>query len=84
MSLCSFNYFNRISNRNGNPAAISAITRKLTIIVWIIIVKGVQFKPENNYEFLDQKRKRKVQEMKKLIHKFDVKTNELGLQCGGL
>ena len=32
------------------------------------------------YEFLDQKRKRKVQEMKKLIHKFDIKISDLGLQ----
>ncbi len=35
---------------------------------------------EHGYEFLDQKRKRKVQEMRKLIHKFDIKTDELGLQ----
>jgi hypothetical protein len=45
---------------------------------------GVPYKPENDYEFLDQKRKRKVQEMKKLIHKFDIKTNELGLLLNGL
>jgi hypothetical protein len=35
--------------------------------------------PPTLYEFLDQKRKRKVQEMKKLIHKFNVSTTELGL-----
>jgi hypothetical protein len=29
---------------------------------------------------LDQKRKRKVQEMKKLIHKFDITPTDLGLQ----
>jgi transposase len=45
-----------------------------------MIVKGVPYKPINDYEFLDQKRKRKVQEMKKLIHKFDIKINNLGLQ----
>jgi hypothetical protein len=41
------------------------------------------FAPEwgSDYEFLDQKRKRKVQEMKKLIHKFDIKINDLGLQA---
>jgi hypothetical protein len=31
-------------------------------------------------EFLDEKRKRKVQEMKKLIYKFDIKTDELRRQ----
>jgi transposase len=46
-----------------------------------MIFKGVPYKPESDYEFLDQKRKRKVQEMKKLIHKFDIKINDLGLQA---
>jgi hypothetical protein len=49
-----------------------------------MIVKGVPYKPATDYEFLDQKRKRKVKEMKKLIHKFDIKTDELGLQLIGL
>lgn len=49
-----------------------------------MIVKGVPYKPATDYEFLDQKRKRKVQEMKKLIHKFDITTDELGLQLIGL
>lgn len=35
---------------------------------------------ETQYEFLDQKRKRKVMEMKKLIHKFDITPDDLGLQ----
>ena len=46
-----------------------------------MIVKGIPYKPLSDYEFLDQKRKRKVQEMKKLIHKFDIKINDLGLQA---
>jgi transposase len=64
------NFFNRIAYRKGRPAAISATARKLAVIIWNMIVKAVPYRPENNYEFLDQKRKRKVQEMKKLIHKF--------------
>ena len=55
----------------------------------IVIIGGLKeycaliFSQDNNehgYEFLDQKRKRKVQEIRKLIHKFDIKTDELGLQ----
>ena len=46
-----------------------------------MILKCVPCKTENDYEFLDQKRKRKVQEMKKLIHKFDIRINDLGLQA---
>ena len=46
-----------------------------------MIVMAVPYKTETDYEFLDQKRKRKLQEMKKLIHKFDIKINDLGLQA---
>jgi transposase len=74
------NFFNRIAYRKGRPPAISATARKLAVIIWNIIVKGVPYKPHSDYEFLDQKRKRKVQEMKKLNHKFDIKINDLGLQ----
>jgi hypothetical protein len=49
-----------------------------------MIVKGVPYKPENDSEFPDQTRKRKVQEMKKLIHQCDIKTDELGLEINDL
>jgi transposase len=74
------NLFNHIAYRKGRHAAISATEMKLAIVIWNMIVRNVPYKPENNYEFLDQKRKRKVQEMKLLIHKFDIKINNLGLQ----
>lgn len=74
------NFFNRVCYRRDRAAAISATARKLAVIIWNMIVKGVPYDPPGIYEFLDQKRKRKVQEMKKLIHKFNVSTDELGLQ----
>ena len=49
-----------------------------------MIVKSIPYNQETTYEFLDQKRKRKEKEMKKLIHKFDITTNELGLHISGL
>ena len=45
-----------------------------------MITKKVPYKTDTQYEFLDQKRKRKVMEMKKLIHKFDITPDDLGLQ----
>ncbi len=45
--------------------------------------KKTSYNNEHGYELLDQKRKRKVKEMRKLIHKFDIKTDELGLQFSG-
>jgi len=78
------NFFNRINYRKGRVSAISATARKLAIIIWNMIVKQQPYNNEHGYEFLDQKRKRKVKEMRKLIHKFDIKTDELGLQLSGL
>lgn len=49
------------------------------VIIWNMVVKSIPYRPPIMYEFLDQKRKRKVQEMKKLITKFNLTTNELGL-----
>jgi len=73
------NFFKRISFRKGRISAISA-ARKLAVIIWNMLVKKVPYKPETDYEFLDQKRKRKVLEMKRLIHKFDITPDDLGLQ----
>jgi transposase len=71
------NFFKRIAFRNGRVSAISATARKLAVIIWNMIVKRIPYKPDSTYEFIDQKRKRKVQEMKKLIHKFDITINDL-------
>ena len=54
------NFFKRISFRKGRAAAISATARKLAIIIWNMVVKAVPYSPPTTYEFLDQKRKRKV------------------------
>lgn len=73
-----YNFFVRISIRKGRAAAVTATARKLALIIWNMIVKRVPYNPSNQYEFLDQKRKRKVREMRKLIHKFGISTDELG------
>lgn len=72
-----YNFFVRISIRKGRSAAVTATARKLAIIIWKMVVQRVKYNPPNPYEFLDQKRKRKVLEMRKLIHTFDIKTEEL-------
>ena len=54
------NFFKRISNRKGRTSAISATARKLSVIIWNMIVKRIPYKPEQEYLFLDQKRKLKL------------------------
>lgn len=73
------NFFKRIAFRRGRVAAISATARKLAVIIWNMIVKRIPYKPETEYQFLDQKRK-KITQMKKLIAKFDITTNDLSFQ----
>jgi transposase len=73
------NFFRRISFRKGRNAAISATARKLAVIIWNMIVKNQPYRNEHGYEFLDQKRKRKVLEAKKLIQKFGINMEELAL-----
>jgi transposase len=72
------NFFIRICIRKGRTAAITATARKLAIIIWNMVVKKIPYNPPNQYEFLDQKRKRKVLEMRKLIQKLDIKPIEIG------
>jgi hypothetical protein len=71
------NFFKRIAFRKGRVSAISATARKLAVIIWNMVVKKVPYKPVTIYEFDAQKRKR-IAQMKKLIHKFDIKNDELG------
>ena len=64
--------------RKGRVSAISATVRKLAVTLWNMIVKHISYNNEHGYEFLDQKRKRKVKELRKIIAKFNINNEELG------
>lgn len=53
------NFFKRIAFRKGRTSAVSATARKLAIIIWNMIIKGIQYKPPTTYEFLRSKKKAK-------------------------
>jgi transposase len=71
------NFFTRIAYRKGRASAISATARKLAVIIWKMLHDHQQYAPSSIYEYLDQKRKRKVRELQKQIAKLDVKLNDL-------
>lgn len=77
-------FFGRIQYRRGRPAAISATARKLAVIIWNMIVNEVPYSPPSVYEYLDQKRKRKVREMQKQIAKFGITVNDLNFTQNSL
>ena len=71
------NFFKRICYRKGRGCAISATARKLAVILWNMIVKKIPYTTHTNYEFFEQKRKRKIKEIKRLMHQFDIKSLEV-------
>lgn len=72
-------FFKRVAFRKGRQAAVSATARKLAVIIWNMLSKGVPYQPPTQYLFLDEKRKLKlVQRIKKNIAKLDLKPEEVG------
>jgi len=71
-------FFKKIAFRKGRQAAITATARKLAVILWNMVTKKEQYKPKNEYLFLDQKR-RAIAQLRKKISKFGIDPNELGI-----
>lgn len=73
-------FFHRINFRKGRVSAITATARKLAVIIWNMIVKGVQYENPEGYLYLDQKRKLGLSKrIRKQIDKFGITTEDLGL-----
>jgi transposase len=71
-------FFHRINFRKGRVSAITATARKLAVIIWNMVVKGIQYKNPEGYLYLDQKRKLGlVKRMKKQIDKFGITNDDL-------
>ena len=64
-------------HRDGTSVAVSATARKLATILWNILFKNQQYNPPTVYEYLDQKRKRKVRELQKQIANLDARMRKV-------
>jgi transposase len=72
-------FFMRINFRKGRVSAITATARKLAIIIWNMVVKGVQYVNPEGYLYLDQKRKLGLSKrIRKQIDKFGLTMEDLG------
>ena len=72
-------FFRKVAYRKGRATAVSATARKLAVILWNMITKGIAYNPPIEYLFLDQKRKlRLVQNIKRNIAKFEIKPEDVG------
>lgn len=73
-------FFHRINFRKGRISAITATARKLAVIIWNMVVKGVQYDNPEGYLYLDQKRKLGlVKRIQKQIDKFGLTKEDLDL-----
>jgi transposase len=72
-------FFVRINFRKGRVSAITATARKLAIIIWNMVVKGVQYVNPEGYLYLYQKRKLGLSKrIRKQIDKFGLTMEDLG------
>ncbi len=71
-------FFKKIAFRKSRQAAITATARKLAVILWNMITKKEQYKPTNQYVFLDEKR-RAIAQLRKKISKFGIDPNGIGI-----
>lgn len=74
-------FFKKICYKKGRATAVSALARKLGVIIWNMVVKARPYTPPTQYLFLDEKRKLGlVKRMQKQIVKFELTTQDLGFQ----
>lgn len=71
-------FFKRINYKKGRATAVTALARKLAVIIWNMIVKGQSYNPPTQYLFLDEKRKLKmVSRIQKQITKFGLTNKDI-------
>lgn len=71
-------FFHRINFRKGRVSAITATARKLAVIIWNMVTKGIAYENPEGYLFLDQKRKLGlVKRIRKQIDKFALTNDDL-------
>ena len=72
-------FFRKINYKKGRATAVSATARKLAVIIWNMLVKGLPYNPPTQYMFLDEKRRLGlVKRIKKQIDKFEINPEQLG------
>jgi transposase len=70
-------FFHRINFRKGRVSAISATARKLAVIIWNMLVKGIAYSNPSGYLYLDQKRKLAVRKrIQNQIDKFELNQSD--------
>jgi hypothetical protein len=71
-------FFRKINFKKGRATAVSALARKLAVIIWNMVSKGISYNPPAQYLCLDEKRKLGlVKRIQKQIAKFGITSEDL-------
>ena len=71
-------FFKRLNYKKGRATAVSALARKLAVIIWNMLVKGQRYNPPSQYIFLDEKRKMAAtKRIQKQITKFGLTDKDI-------
>lgn len=77
--LCSF--FKRIAYKKGRGAAITATARKLSVIIWNMIVKKQAYNPMNKSDYEQQIKGKTLLKVKKIMLSANISMEELSATC---
>lgn len=71
------NYFNRIAYRKGRQAAITAVARKLAVIIWNMITKKEAYQPMEYEQYTEQVKRKAIRSMLKKAKRMGINLEEL-------
>jgi len=70
-------YFNKIAFRKGREAAITAVARKLAVIVWNMLTNKVSYKPVDSMVYNNRIKKKKINKITKDMEKFNITMKDI-------
>jgi transposase len=70
-------FFRRINYKKGRATAINALARKLGIIIWNMVTKGVNYTPPDPIILIQNKKAHVIKKIKKQMENLRIKNEEL-------
>jgi len=72
-------FFRRIAFKKGRGAAITATARKISVIIWNMIVKKQDYNPISVADFTESIKQKKINQINKDVKKFGIIIEELSV-----
>jgi transposase len=72
-----YNFFKRIAYKKGRGAAITATARKLSVIIWNMIVKKQEYNPINEDDYNYEMKQKKIHTIRNLMKNSNILIDEI-------